>query len=63
MHETPMFTGGTNPSYYNKESADTAALPPTMEITVTVPEPGVVTGVLAGGAAVALLGRRRMSDR
>jgi hypothetical protein len=61
MHETPMFSGGTNPSYYTSESADPAAIPPTVEVVVTVPEPGVVASLFAGSAAVVLLSRRRTS--
>jgi hypothetical protein len=62
MHETPEFTGGTNPSYYTSESGDAAAIPPSVEVVVTVPEPGVAASLLAGAAAVALLSRRRMSS-
>ncbi|MGH0028743.1 MAG: MYXO-CTERM sorting domain-containing protein [Myxococcota bacterium] len=59
MTETVQFVGGTNPNFYMTETADSAALPPTMEVTVTVPEPGVTASLAAGVLALAGLGRRR----
>lgn len=63
MHEAAQMVGGTNPNFYNKESADTAALPPTMEVVAVVPEPGAGASLASCCAALALLSRRRAPRR
>lgn len=59
MHDVEQMVGGTNPSFYNKESSDTASLPPTMEIVAFVPEPGFAAGLVAGCVGIAFVDRRR----
>ena len=59
MHEVEQQVGGTNPNFYNRESTDTAGLPPSVEVVVTVPEPGFAAGLASSLTALALLDRRR----
>ena len=60
MHDTAQQQGGTNPDFYTKENTDPAAKPPTIEIDVTLPEPGLGAGVACG---LALLGALRRARR
>lgn len=59
MHEVQAQVGGTNPNFYNRESTDTAAIDPTMEIVAYVPEPGFAAGLASSLAALAWLDRWR----
>ena len=59
MHEVQAEVGGMNPNFYTRESTDTAAIKPTMEIVTYVPEPGFGAGLASGLGALAWLGRRR----
>ena len=63
MHEAPQFVGGTEPNFYTAESADAAALPPTMEVVAVVPEPAAGAALSSGCVALALLSRRRGRSR
>lgn len=59
MHETAQMAGGSNPDFYMAETTDAAAIPPSMDVDVTVlPEPGAAA-LAAGVATLVLLGRRR----
>ena len=48
MHETAQQAGGTNPNFYTRDNIDVAAIAPTMELIVSLPEPGVGGGIAAG---------------
>ena len=63
MHEVEQMVGGTNPNFYNRESTDTAAIKPSMEIVAYVPEPGFAAGLAASLVALAGLDRRRSTLR
>jgi hypothetical protein len=63
MHEVVQQVGGTNPNFYTRESTDLGAIPPTIEVAVTVPEPGFAAGLAGGCVALALLDRRRARRR
>jgi hypothetical protein len=59
MHTVEQQVGGTNPNFYNRESTDTAAVKPSMEIVTVVPEPGFAAGVASSVGMLAWLDRRR----
>jgi len=59
MHTVEQQVGGTNPNFYNRESTDTGAIKPSMEIVAVVPEPGFAAGLASSVGALALLDRRR----
>ena len=59
MHSAEQGQSTANPSFYTKESADSAAIPPSVEITFHLPEPGAGLGLAVGGLALAALHRRR----
>jgi hypothetical protein len=59
MHSTAQQAGGTNPDFYTRDNTDPAAKPPTVEIDVTLPEPGAAAGLAAGCALLAGLRRAR----
>jgi len=63
MHDVEQMVGGTNPNFYNRESTDTAAIKPSMEIVAVVPEPGFAAGLVASLGGLALLDRRRSTLR
>jgi hypothetical protein len=60
MHETEQQAGGTNPNFYMRDNvADTAAVPPRMELIVSLPEPGVGAAFAVGAVLLRALGRGR----
>ena len=55
LHEVEEQVGGTNPNFYTRESTDTAAVKPNMELVVFVPDKDlarVSDAVFAAGAGV-----------
>jgi hypothetical protein len=63
LHDVEQMVGGTNPNFYTRESTDTAAVKPNMELVVFVPEPGFAAGLAASLGALGLLDRRRTRRR
>jgi hypothetical protein len=63
MHETAQQAGGTNPNFYTRDNIDLAAIAPTMELVVSLPEPGVGGGLAAGCTMLTALRRARQRAR
>jgi hypothetical protein len=61
MHETEQQSGGSNPNFYTRDNIDSAAIPPRIELIVSLPEPGVGAALAAGAALLCALGRKRRS--
>jgi hypothetical protein len=55
MHVTEQQAGGSNPNFYTRDSVDAGAIAPTMELIVSLPEPGA--GAAIGFAALHALRR------
>jgi hypothetical protein len=63
MHQAEEQSGGTNPNFYTRDNIDAAAIPPRMELIVSLPEPGVAGAIAAGAALLGALRHRRRLHR
>ena len=63
MPQAEEQSGGTNPNFYTRDNIDAAAIPPRMELIVSLPEPGVAGAIAAGAALLGALRHRRRLHR